>query len=672
MAAAEGEAFEKAGVVRDIDYLLHFPLRYEDWEGVTSIARLNNGDTALVEGAITDVRAVYTRRGRNLLVAVEDGSGDTVAMRFFRITPALEKSMSIGRRLRARGVVRAGRHGWEMAHPKLQSAAAPKQNVAVYPAIGKTPQAKIRQLINGKLRAMDGAETVPEHLRAFEGGEWATKDALQFIHNPPADKTNEAADRDIAPWMRLRFDELLAHQLVLRRRYYKRLGKNAAPLPTPPFAEKLYAHLPFTPTAAQAKAVDEVCADLSQPSPMHRLLQGDVGSGKTLVAAVACMACACANRTAAFMAPTGILARQHYETLSEWFKPANIKCELFTAETRAKDRREALSRLRFGLSHVAVGTHALFQEKFDLPNLALTIADEQHRFGVEQRLALVKKGGGDTHQLMMSATPIPRTLAMGIFSNLDVSSLEEKPPGRAPVVTSLVPVSRRGEVLARIAGRKESGGRAFWICPRITETAESESAQLADAESVAKEAAARHPQLNPRVVHGRTPAAEKTNILEEFRAGQTSLLVATTVVEVGVDVPEADVMVIENAGRMGLAQLHQLRGRVGRGGKAGFCVLLYDEDLTDAAKERLKILRDSDDGFAIARRDLELRGPGQWLGLRQSGMPLLRAARMPESLELVALTRKAADEMLANRRHHRAAVRHVNFWLGDFAKLARI
>ena len=652
-----------------MDLLLHFPLRYEDWHSAMPVAQLQNGATALVEGTITETGAAFGKGGnRHLLVAVEDNQGNTIALRFFRQTSALEKSMEIGRRFRARGVVRIGRNGWEMAHPKLQSAKAPKQAVAIYPAIGKMPQATIRDYIARALEMFDGAEFVDEKLRGFDGGDWTVKDALTFIHQPPPDMITAASDREHPAWRRLRFDELLAHQIVLRRRYHRRSRQSATALPPPPFAKKLYAHLPFAPTAAQTKAVGEVINDMAQTIPMRRLLQGDVGSGKTLVAAVACLAAALANRTAAFMAPTGILARQHYETLSAWFTPAGIKCELFSGEVRGKMRREAQSRLRFGLSHIAIGTHALFQDNVNLPHLALAVADEQHRFGVEQRLALAQKGGG-VHQLMMSATPIPRTLAMGVFADLDVSVLDEKPPGRAPVSTSLIPASRRAEVLARIARRQAQGGRAFWICPRIAESPEGEKAQLANAEQVAKAAAARHPQLQPQIVHGKTPAAEKNAALENFRTGKTALLVATTVVEVGVDVPDADVMVIENAGRMGLSQLHQLRGRVGRGGKNGYCVLLYDEQLSAAAKARLKILHDSDDGFAIARRDLELRGPGEWLGLRQSGMPILKAARIVESPDIVRAARFAADTMLS--RHLRSAVLHTRRWLGKTAKLAR-
>ncbi|MGI9338497.1 MAG: ATP-dependent DNA helicase RecG, partial [Gammaproteobacteria bacterium] len=580
--------------------------------------------------------------------------------------------------LRARGVVRMGRFGWEMAHPKLQSADAPKQAVAIYPSIGKMPQATIRQYVSRALEMFDGAETVAKDLRDFDGGDWTTKDALTFIHQPPPNLAHLAGDREHPAWRRLRFDELLAHQIVLRRRYHRRIRQTAEAITTPPFAEKLYAHLPFSPTAAQHRAVGEVCADMAKTTPMRRLLQGDVGSGKTLVAAVACLACALQKRTAAFMAPTSILARQHYETLSEWFAPANVKCELFSAEVRGKNRREAESRLRFGLSNIAIGTHALFQENVKLPHLSLAVADEQHRFGVEQRLALAEKGGG-VHQLMMSATPIPRTLAMGVFADLDISVLDEKPPGRATVSTTLIPASRRTEVLARIAARKEQGGRAFWICPRISESpgesasekeyAKAEKAQLANAESVVKEARAHHPQLMPQVVHGKTPAAEKSKVLEDFRRGKSALLVATTVVEVGVDVPDADVMVVENAERMGLSQLHQLRGRVGRGGKSGYCILLYDGNLSAAAKERLKILRDSDDGFAIARRDLQLRGPGEWLGLRQSGMPMLKAAKLIEAEDIRKAARFAADAMLSN--HLRAAVSHTRRWLGKTAKLAR-
>ncbi len=668
-APSEGARAElaKAGFARLMDLLLHFPLRYENWQDASPLANLRNGETALVEGEITDAQIVYVRnRARNLLVAVGDETGATVAMRFFRLTPALENSMRIGRRVRARGVVRMGRVGWEMSHPQLQSAMAPAEMVAVYPAIGKLPQAEIRRLIAAALEKFDGAETVDGALRKFTGGGFTAKAALQLIHAPPAEEAEKLMEREHPAWRRLRFDELLAHHIVLRRRYRRRLGQTATALSLPP-RERFIARLPFSPTAAQEKAMKEIAADIGKTTPMRRLLQGDVGSGKTLVAAAACLACAEAGRTAALMAPTGILARQHFETLSEWFAPIKIQCELLTAETRGKKRSEAESRLQFGISHIAVGTHALFQEKTNLPKLALAVADEQHRFGVEQRLALTEKSPGGVHQLMMSATPIPRTLAMSVFADLDVSILDEKPPGRAPVQTVLISAARRAEVLARIAERQKQGGRAFWICPRVSE---SESAELQNAREIAAEAGASHPPLNPKVVHGKMKAAEKESAMDDFRNGKTGLLVATTVVEVGVDVPEADVMVIDNAGRMGLSQLHQLRGRVGRGGKEGFCVLLYDEELSEAAKERLKILRDSDDGFAIARRDLQLRGPGEWLGLRQSGMPALRAAKLAEDNDIIRAARNAADQMLTQTP--RLAFSHVHRWFGKNFKLARV
>lgn len=652
------DALRQGGIASANDLLTHFPLRYENWLATQTVSSLRAGEKALVEGIVADAQIRRWRGGRRQLLAqIEDDEGGLLTVRFFNATPGLERALAVGGRLRVMGTVKFG-GGWEMAHPKIQFAKIGGKMQAIYPAAGALSQEQQRKLVARALEEAAPEETVPPQLREFSGGERSLRDALLLIHRPPPDDPEliETLHSGTHPaWRRLRFDELLAHQIVLRARYRRR-DRAQAPALRPPSSwdAPLRESLPFKLTAAQQRAVCEVCEDLRRERPMRRLLQGDVGSGKTAVAAFACLSAAKSGRTAVLMAPTEILAHQHHSTLSAYFRSSNISCELLTGAIRGAKRRDALARLRLGLSQVAVGTHALFYEEKNMPRAALVIIDEQHRFGVEQRNALT--AAGDAHQLMMSATPIPRTLAMSVFADMDISVLDELPPGRKPVATRLVPCRRRDEVLSRL--RRQPDGAAYWVCPRIEE---SESDDLQDVLSLLEQVRRDYPELSPEVLHGRLSAAEKQAVIDKFRAGKTRFLAATTVIEVGVDVPQADVMVVEHAERMGLSQLHQLRGRVGRGGQNGVCILLYADDLSAEAKTRLKILRETADGFKIAEHDLRLRGPGEWLGTRQSGLPPFRVARLGEDSDLIAAAGRAAEWMLDGDL--RACVRHIRRWL---------
>lgn len=634
--------------------ILRQPLRYENWGEPTPISQLRSGETALIEGTIVDA-SMQPRGGgrRQMLAQIEDKDGGMIAARFFNVTPGMSQALAVGRTIRFLGSVRMGRRGWEMAHPKMQFSGGEGEVQAVYSAIDGIPQQRQRALVKQALDAAAWEETVPAKFLDFQGGELIAQQALDLLHRPPS--TEEAArlqDGRHPAWRRLSFDELLAHRIMLRARR-RRLERRRAPdmSPPPDWDRALRDAFPFQLTAAQEKAAAEVCKDMAGPSPMRRLLQGDVGSGKTAVAAMACMYAAKSGKFAVLMAPTEILARQHYETLSAYFASSKMQCELITAAHRGSRRRDALARLRLGLSHVAVGTHALLHEEKDLPPIALAVIDEQHRFGVEQRQVLL--GSGAAHKLMMSATPIPHTLMMSFLSDMVVSVLDELPPGRLPVKTIVVSRSRREEVLRRLQGKN-----AYWVCPRVEE---SESDDLQDVHSLMEEVRRDHPDLSPALLHGRMAAAEKLAAVDRFRSGEARLLVATTVIEVGVDVPQADVMVVEHAERMGLSQLHQLRGRVGRGGRPGYCMLMYDPPLSDDAKERLRIMHDETDGFKIAEKDLAMRGPGEWLGTRQSGRGILRIARQAIDSKLAAKAAKAAEWMLDNDRA--ACARHVWRWI---------
>lgn len=652
-------ALQRAGFTSAMELLLHFPRRHEDWD-TTAIADLTPGSTATVAGTITDSKSIPARRARHLLVQLQDAAGSTINLRFFRSTPGLRHFMEIGRALQAHGKVsHTPRSGWEMAHPKFTTTPGTTSRT-IYPATRGLASPQIRRHITAVLESADLSPTLPARVEKFAGSDWTLKQSLAAAHAPAEDGTSPLPPEHIA-WQRLRFEELVAHQIVLRRRYYSRRANAPAIAPPAGWLPAFSAALPFALTGAQQRAIADIAADMARPYPMRRLLQGDVGSGKTAVAAAACYAAIRSDATAAFMAPTEILAEQHYQTLSALFEKLHIHCELFTGALTPRRRREAENRLRFGIASLAVGTHALFQEGTQLPRLALAVIDEQHRFGVEQRQLLVTKGSG-THQLMMSATPIPRTLALATYADMDVSVLDEKPAGRQPVRTIVRADTATDEVMQRVAEHIGGGGRAYWVCPLVEESGKTPPADMRDVHTLAEQWRARHPGIGIGIIHGRMKAAEKSSAMEKFRRGEHQLLAATTVIEVGVDVAQADVMIIERADRMGLSQLHQLRGRVGRGERGGTCILMYRPPLTPEAQQRLTVMRDTEDGFQIANCDLAMRGPGEWLGSRQSGLPSLRVARLGQDHDLADSARAAAEWLLKNDK--RACIRHVRRWLG--------
>lgn len=648
-------AVRKAGFASLMDLLLHFPLRHEDWQTAQGIADLRKGEVALVEGEIIEAMAVPARGRRHFLARLRDANGDVITLRFFNFTPGLAHFLEVGRQLRARGKASfSPRNGWEIAHPKFSTRQADTVRT-IYPATKNLTSAQLQNLIGKVLAQLELPALLPPHLADFAGGDLSLMDALRAVHQPAQDGESPLPPEHPA-WRRLRFEELTAHQAVLRRRYYRRRPEALAVTPPADWQQQLAAALPFSLTRAQQQAVEDIRQDMQRPYPMRRLLQGDVGSGKTAVAAAACYLAVLAEHTAAFMAPTEILAEQHYETLSKLFAPLHIQCELLTGSLSGKQRREAENRLRFGFSALAVGTHTLFQEGTHLPRLALAVIDEQHRFGVEQRRLFAGKGAG-THQLMMSATPIPRTLALSLYADMDVSVLDEKPAGRQPVRT--IVSAKREEVSAAAVQHIGRGGRVYWVCPRVEE---SEKSDLSDVHSLAAEFRHTYPHIDVGILHGRMKAAEKSAVMEKFRRGTHHLLAATTVIEVGVDVAQADAMVIEHAERLGLSQLHQLRGRVGRGARAGVCILLYQPPLSEEARQRLQTMRDTADGFEVAKKDLAMRGAGELLGNRQSGMPSLRVARLDEAPDIAAAARRAAEWLLQNDK--RACLRHMRRWIG--------
>jgi ATP-dependent DNA helicase RecG len=663
----------KLGIARQFDLVLHLPLRYDDETRLYALGEAPAGQPVLVEGAVVGCEVQY--RGRRQLVChLEDGSG-LLTLRFFNFYPSQVKQLAAGVRVRAFGEIRHGRAGPEMAHPRyrvvregtpVSSALTP-----VYPATAGLAQDDLRRLIARALADCDLVDTLPAAL--FEPlGLPRFDDAVRLLHNPPRGVAQATlAGRTHPAWRRVKFDELLAQQISMRVHYRRRkLAAAAALTPRGHLAQSLVARLPFKLTGAQNRALAQIRHDLAQPHPMQRLLQGDVGSGKTVVAALAALQCVENGYQAAVMAPTEILAEQHYNKFSGWIRELGIKTAWLSGSLKTAEKRAALESVAAGESAVVVGTHALIEEEVSFHKLALAVIDEQHRFGVRQRLALRVKGARGSrqqpHQLMMSATPIPRTLAMSYYADLDVSVIDEMPPGRTPVTTKLVADARREEVIRRVRDACVAGSQAYWVCPLIEE---SEALQLKTALETHATLAATFPELKLGLVHGRLKGAEKAQVMEAFHRGEIQLLVATTVIEVGVDVANATLMVIEHAERMGLSQLHQLRGRVGRGADSSTCILLYQNPLTEAARERLKVIFENHDGFEIARRDLLMRGPGEILGARQSGAPMLRFADLDADLDLLDAAREAATDLL--RDHPDAARAHLARWLGGRHELLK-
>jgi ATP-dependent DNA helicase RecG len=687
----------RLGVTRDQDLVLHLPLRYEDHTKIIPLAQLKVGAEQQAEGTVVNTDVQYRPR-RQLVCMLEDteaqrGARAQLVLRFFHFYPNQQKALAPGRHVRVFGEVREGHFGREIVHPQFRVVAPgtplPDRLTPVYPTTAGLAQDALRKVIARALAADAGltAESLPDWLVARRRL-WKFDDAVRFLHTPPprlSPLTQRALDERTHPaWTRLKFDELIAQQLSLKEHRRTRAARRAPVLTgTGTLTNVLLTRVPFKLTRAQEKVWREISHDLKRSTPMQRLLQGDVGSGKTIVAALAALQAIESGRQVAFMAPTEILAEQHYRKLTQWLEGLPIQIAWLSGGLPAKARKKALAAIASGEAMFAVGTHALFEDEVELPQLGLAIVDEQHRFGVAQRLKLRGKAMGEAHQLMMSATPIPRTLAMTFYADLDVSVLDEMPPGRVPVVTRLVNNKRRPEVIERVRRACAEGRQAYWVCPLIEESEKLElqtavalhtelTATLGrqrrlspDADSAPSDEASGKVVSDPTLVgllHGRMKPDEKAAVMADFVAGKIAVLVATTVIEVGVDVPNASLMVIEHAERFGLAQLHQLRGRVGRGATESVCYLLFEEPLTDTAKARLKVIYENTDGFEIARQDLVIRGPGEFLGARQSGVPLLRFADLEKDVALIEQARDAADELL--QKEPAAAARHMERWLG--------
>ncbi len=733
------KALDKLGLRRDIDLALHLPLRYEDETRITRLADAREGDTVQIEATVTKSEITLQSR-RQLLVTVDDGS-DTCMLRFFSFYPSQQKALAVGTRIRVRGEVKGGFLGWTMMHPAFRAAGGnlPTALTPVYPTVAGLPQPYLRKAVLSGLVRADLSETVPPEVLSQTGHTpaWNLHSSLSFLHHPTPDVSLATLEDHSHPaWQRLKLEELLAQQISqLQSKRARDLlrAPSLTPVAKSSLYQRLLAVLPFALTAAQQRVCSEIAHDIARPIPMHRLLQGDVGSGKTVVAALAAAICIDAGWQCALMAPTEILAEQHFRKLIGWLEPLGIKTAWLTGSQKTKERREMLALIASGEAALVIGTHAVIQDKVIFKNLALAIIDEQHRFGVAQRLALRNKmtvtaaeldlvqgqrgtgltgpqavapvrgedatqseqaTGVDPHLLMMTATPIPRTLAMSYYADLEVSTIDELPPGRTPIVTKVVNDSRRDEVIERIRSQLAQGRQVYWVCPLIEE---SEALDLSNATQTHEDltVSLNSPHAPPLrgslppegaapalgrpgggagvmvgLLHSRMPLPEKKAVMSLFTNGQMGVLVSTTVIEVGVDVPNASLMVIEHAERFGLSQLHQLRGRVGRGAAASACVLLYSTGdaprLGETARARLKAMVETNDGFEIARRDLEIRGPGEFLGARQSGAALLRFADLATDTALLEWARAAAPVMLD--KHPAMAEKHVHRWLGAKAE----
>jgi ATP-dependent DNA helicase RecG len=713
------KALEKLGLLRPIDLALHIPLRYEDETHISLLGDCREGDSVQIEGVVTHSE-VTLRPRRQLLVTLQDAS-DVCILRFFNFYPSQQKQLAVGERIRARGELRGGMFGWQMLHPVCKAAGGslPTALTPVYSTVAGLSQPYLRRAVLTGLEqaASSGAldETIPAAFLKQNAHlpKQNMREALTFLHYPAPDvSVAQLEDRSHPAWQRLKFEELLAQQLSQLQSKRERDALRAPVLPPKAqgLHDQLLAVIPFSLTAAQRRVCAEIAYDIAQPIPMHRLLQGDVGSGKTVVAALAAAVCIGAGYQCALMAPTEILAEQHFRKLIGWLEPLGIQVAWLTGSQKTKERREMLAMIASGAAGLVVGTHAVIQDKVHFHNLALAVIDEQHRFGVKQRLALREKmnllpadssnavdlvpnqpaaqsniaGAAinnvasemhtpalrqEPHLLMMTATPIPRTLAMSYYADLDVSTIDELPPGRTPIVTKVVSEARRDEVIERIRAQIDAGRQVYWVCPLIEE---SEMIDLTNATETHAELSAAlqgRVQGQPIVVgllHSRMPPADKKAVMAQFISGQMQVLVSTTVIEVGVDVPNASLMVIEHAERFGLSQLHQLRGRVGRGAAASACVLMYatgeSGKLGDTARARLKVMAQTNDGFEIAKQDLEIRGPGEFLGARQSGAALLRFADLTTDAQLLQTARQLAPVMLD--QYQEQAEKHIARWLG--------
>ena len=697
----------RLGIRHRAELLLHLPLRYEDETHLAPVATVQPGQTVQVQGVIRHNEVVFRPR-RSLVCRLEDSGGE-LYLRFLNFYPSQQKQLAVGKQIRAVGEARMGHYGLEMVHPKCRAVDddTPLQQslTPVYPTTAGLAQPLLRKLISNALETLPMSDTLPDALlqRLKLAG---FSESIRLLHNPTPDiAASTLEDRTHSAWRRIKFDELLAQQLSMRVHHRER-SKRVAPALAPhhQLTTRLIKNLPFTLTKAQQRTFAGISHDLARPHPMQRLLLGDVGSGKTIVAALAALQAIENGYQVALMAPTEILAEQHYLKLRDWLEPLGIVPVWLSGSMKKKEKQLAAGHIASGETLLAIGTHALFQEQVSFHKLGLAIVDEQHKFGVQQRLALRKKGkvvnagatrlstqsevatrmgvepdernastpspalslqgGGsafqEPHQLMMSATPIPRTLAMSYYADLDVSVIDELPPGRTPVITKLVSDERRDEVIARVRAACMEGQQAYWVCPLIDE---SEALQLQTALETFQLLTQTFPELRVGLAHGKLDNTGKARVMAAFKANELQLLVATTVIEVGVDVPNASLMVIDHAERMGLAQLHQLRGRVGRGATQSLCILLYQQPLSELARARLKIIFESNDGFAIAQHDLQLRGPGELLGARQSGVAMLRFADISADEDLLDQARLAADELLHD--FPEAARAHLQRWMAN-------
>jgi ATP-dependent DNA helicase RecG len=677
-----GPALEKKlaaiGITSIQDLLFHLPLRYEDRTRVTLAARARVGEYMQFEGEITSCELQFGKR-RSLRCSLRDSSG-SMTLRFFHFSAAQKESLAVGTQLRVYGEVKHGRAGFELFHPEYKPLSQVSQEPSdtltpIYPTTEGLMQPRLRSIIGQAVDLVVGNEAIEDYLPREIVAKFnlaSLTDAIRHIHRPPAnafggwDREAPNPGRD-----RLAFEELLTHRLSLRR-----LRDDAATQTAPQFAGEnqlirgFLSTLPFELTGGQRRAFAEISDNLSRPTPMLRLLQGDVGSGKTVVAALSALRAIDAGYQVALMAPTEILAEQHAVNFRQWFGPLGIEVGWHSGKQKGKPRAEQLERVASGDCQILVGTHALFQGEVHYAKLGLIIIDEQHRFGVQQRLALREKAASmhiNPHQLVMTATPIPRTLAMSAYADLDNSIIDELPPGRTPVNTLIVSNERRGEVIERIAAACENRSQAYWVCTLIDE---SEVLQCQAAEVTAQQLAEQLPQVRVGLVHGRMKPSEKAEVMARFKAAEIDLLVATTVIEVGVDVPNSSLMVIENPERLGLAQLHQLRGRVGRGSIKSHCILLYQSPLSRNGKERLGVMRESNDGFYIAEKDLELRGPGQVLGTAQTGLMEFRIADLVRDAAMLDEVKDAADHVLS--QHPQVVDSLVRRWLGENIHYANV
>ncbi len=663
----------RIGLYSRFDLILHLPLRYEDETRITPIAEVIDGQPAQIEATVMSSE-ITSRPRRQLVCRVEDDSGAAI-LRFLHFYPSQQKAFVRGAKLRAFGDLRTGFFGAEMVHPRVRmlrkDEPLPSALTPVYPTTAGVSQNQIRTLVERALASEQLSDTLPDAVRASHGL-LPFRQAIDALHHPAPNADAESLiDRSHPAWQRIKFDELLAQQLSMRMHQRARQALTAhALVPRRTLVGRLSKALPFQLTEAQQRVWNEIGDDLSRGHPMNRLLQGDVGSGKTVIAAFAALRAVENNYQAVFMAPTELLAEQHFRKLTGWLTPLDVPIAWLAGSQKKSERRKSAQAIASGEIAIAVGTHALFQDSVEFARLGLAIVDEQHRFGVRQRLALRDKGtqadGSEPHMLTMSATPIPRTLAMSYYADLDVSVIDELPPGRTPVVTKLVASGRRDEVIRHIRDACVAGGQAYWVCPLIEESATLDLQTAIDTHAALSAAL---PDLRVGLVHGRLPPAEKAAVMAEFERGALNLLVATTVIEVGVDVPNASLMVIEHAERFGLAQLHQLRGRVGRGAIQSACVLIYQRPLSLGARSRLRVIYGTNDGFAIAAEDLRLRGPGELLGARQSGAPLLRFADLATDGALLEAARAVGDHLLDTLPE--LAARHIERWAGGRGELLK-